>query len=90
MDTPPHRSLQASGDTEQTTFTLCVDDFCVKYISHDDATHLMDTLTAEYDLTIDWTGALYCGLALYWQYDKGYIDISMPGYVALTLFHEKK
>ena len=45
----------------------------------------MDTLTAEYDLTIDWTGALYCGLALNWQYDKGYVDISMSGYVNWAL-----
>jgi hypothetical protein len=26
-------------------------------------------------------GSLYCGITLTWHYDKGYLDISMPGYV---------
>ena len=48
--------------------------------------HLIDTVKAHYDLTIDWTGELYCGLALDWHYDKGrYVNISMPGYVTRAL-----
>ena len=87
MDTDPSHSLQAYGAIELnappkcTTFVLCADDFGVKYFSKADAQHLIDALEADYKLTIDWTGALYCGLTLDWHYDKGYVDVSMPGYV---------
>jgi hypothetical protein len=50
--------------TKRTTFVLCVDDFGIKYFSKTDAQHLIDALQADYDLTIDWTGSLYCGLTL--------------------------
>jgi hypothetical protein len=71
--------------TKRTTFVLCVDDFGVKYFSKDDAQHLIDALEADYQLTTDWTGSLYCGLTLDWHYDKGYVDVSMPGYVPRAL-----
>jgi hypothetical protein len=56
--------------TKRTTFALCVDDFGVKYFSKVDAMHLIETVKAHYDLTIDWDGKLYCGLALDWHYDE--------------------
>jgi hypothetical protein len=34
-----------------------------------------------YTLTEDWTGDLYCGIALDWDYINGTVDISMPGYI---------
>jgi hypothetical protein len=71
--------------TRRTTFVLCVDDFGVKYFSKPDAMHLIDAIKADYDLTIDWSGALYCGLTLDWHYDAGYVDVSMPGYVERAL-----
>jgi hypothetical protein len=72
--------------TKPTTFVLCVDDFRVKYFSKPDAQHLIDAITAHYELTIDWSGALYCGLTLDWHYDNGYVDISsMPDYVDRAL-----
>ena len=71
--------------TKHTTFALCVDDFGVKYFSTADATHLIDAVKAHYDLTVDWTGKLYYGIALDWHYDKGYVDIFMPGYVTRKL-----
>jgi hypothetical protein len=57
----------------------------MKYFSKTDATHPIETVKAHYDLIIDWTGKLYCGLALNWHYDEGYVDISMPGYVTRAL-----
>ena len=36
---------------------------------------------AMYKYTCNWTGSNYCVLTLDWYYDKGYIDISMHGYV---------
>jgi hypothetical protein len=71
--------------TKRTTFTLCVDDFGVKYFSHADALHLITALKTHYELTTDWTGALYCGLTLAWNYAQGYVDVSTPGYVARVL-----
>jgi hypothetical protein len=50
--------------TKRTTFVLCVDDFGVKYFSKPDALRLVDALQAEYNLTIDWDGDLYCGITL--------------------------
>jgi hypothetical protein len=66
--------------TKYTTFALCVDDFGVKYFSTADTTHLIDAVKAHNGLTINWTGKLYCGLALDWHYNEGYANISMPGY----------
>jgi hypothetical protein len=71
--------------SKPTTFTLCVDDFGIKYFSKHDAMHLVNALHEDYEITIDWTGALYCGLTLDWHYDEGYVDISMPGYVIRAL-----
>jgi hypothetical protein len=61
--------------TKRTTFALCFDDFGVKYFSKADAMHLIETVKAHYDLTIDWDRKRYCGLALDWHYDKGFVDI---------------
>ena len=33
----------------------------------------------------DWKGQLYCGINLNWNYDKGYVDISIPNYVTKKL-----
>ena len=33
----------------------------------------------------DWKGQLYCGIILNWNYDKVYVDISIPNYVANKL-----
>jgi hypothetical protein len=76
--------------TKRTTFVLCVHDFGIKYFSKPDAMHLIDdALQADYDITIDWAGDLYCGLTLDWHYDAGYVEVSKPGYVprALTKFN---
>jgi hypothetical protein len=67
--------------TKKTTFVLCVDDFGVKCFSKSDAQHLIDAIKAHYELTINWSSLLYCGLTLDWHYDQGYVDVSMPGYV---------
>ena len=67
--------------TRPTQFTLTVDDFGVKYIGRDNAIHLITALRKHYELKIDWEGKLYCGITLTWNYDKHYVDISMPKYV---------
>ena len=67
--------------TRKTKFCLCVDDFGIKYYSKEDADHLLHALQANYKVTTDWKGEHYCGLTLKWNYEDGYVDVSMPGYI---------
>ena len=67
--------------SRRTTFCLCVDDFGIKYFSKDDAEHLLNSLRSSYKISVDWEGKNYCGLTLDWNYEQGYVDISMPGYI---------
>ena len=62
------------------TFTLVVDDFGVKFVYKEDANHLISSISSMYKLTKDWTGNLYCGSTLKWDYVAPTVDISMPGY----------
>jgi len=50
-------------------FNLCVNDFGVKYIGDENLKHLFQALRTEtYDIVEDWTGDLYCGIKLDWNY----------------------
>jgi hypothetical protein len=71
--------------TRPTAFSLIVDDFGVKYVGKENAQHLIDTLSAKYKITTDWTGTLYCGITLKWDYTKRTVELSMPTYVAKAL-----
>jgi len=82
--------LQTPGLWKHTScpiwFNLCVDDFGVKYIGDDNLKHLFAALPKEtYDIVEDWSGNLYCGILLDWNYDKRYVDISMSTYVGKQL-----
>ena len=63
------------------SFTLVVDDFGIKYVCKEHADHLLNSLSQDYMLDIIWTGTLYCGISLNWDYDNKTLDISMPGYI---------
>ena len=69
------------------TFSLVVDDFSVKYVQKADADHLAHSLKNAYQLAKDWTGGLYCGITLKWNYNKEdrWLEISMPGYIEKQL-----
>ena len=71
--------------TKPISFILCVDDFAVKYTNENDLNHLLQVLKTKYTITIVLTGRLYRGISLNWNYDKNYVDISMPGYVQSAL-----
>jgi len=50
-------------------FNLCVNNFGVKYIGDENLKHLFQALRTEtYDIVEDWTGDLYCGIKLDWNY----------------------
>ena len=55
-------------NTRPISFTLVVDDFGVKYVNKEDVDHLITSIKSTYALTEDWTGSLYCGIALDWDY----------------------
>ena len=39
----------------------------------------------KYELIEEWTGNLYCGIKLNWDYDACTVDLSMPGYIKRVL-----
>ncbi len=52
-------------------FNLCVDNFGIKCIGDKHLKHLFAALWMEtYDIAKEWTGDLYCGVSLAWNYDK--------------------
>jgi hypothetical protein len=65
---------------------LVVNDFGVKYVGRENAEHLHDALTDHYKTSVDWHGALYCGIKLTWDYLACTGDLSMPGYLAAALY----
>jgi hypothetical protein len=68
-------------ESRPVSFTLVVDDFGVKYVDKANADHLIQALQKMYAISIDWTGTLYLGLTLKWDYSKRTVELSMPGYV---------
>jgi hypothetical protein len=62
-----------------------VDDFGIQYVKRDDALHLSNALGQHYETSKDWSGSLYCGITLDWNYEKRTVDLSMPGYVETAL-----
>jgi Reverse transcriptase (RNA-dependent DNA polymerase) len=72
-------------ETRPICFSLVVDDFGIKYTNLADAEHLLATLRKHYTISVDMTGARYCGLTISWDYSARTCDISMPGYIARAL-----
>jgi hypothetical protein len=58
-----------------------VDDFGVQYVGKEHAQHLIDALETDYTVSKDWTGGLYCGITLKWNYVNKHVDLSMSGYI---------
>jgi hypothetical protein len=72
-------------DTCPISFLLVADDFGVKYVGREHAEHLMECIKKNYNISSDWNGSAYCGLALDWDYKNRTVDLSMPGYIKDTL-----
>ncbi len=54
-------------------------------MNQDDIDYLIASTKKTYTLTKDWTGNLYCGICLDWEYTNRMVDISMPGYIKKIL-----
>jgi hypothetical protein len=72
-------------DTHPISFSLVVDDVGVKYVGREHAEHLMECIKKNYNISSNWNGSAYCGLTLEWDYKKGTVDLSMPGYIKAAL-----
>ena len=62
--------------TKPIFFSLVVDDFGLKYIGKENADHLIQALQKLNTISIDWTGSLFCGLTIDWEYSAHTCDIS--------------
>ena len=71
--------------TKRTAFCLCVDDIALKYYNKEDLAHFLTALKNHYDYHMDHEGMNYIGLTLDWNYQQGYVDISMPTYIPKLL-----
>ena len=66
----PHTPGRFRRETRQVWFTLVVDDFGIKFVGEENAKHLLGVLKEFYKMEEDWTGILYCGITLDWNYKK--------------------
>jgi hypothetical protein len=67
--------------TRPIQFILVVDDFGVKHVGAEHAQHIIAALEADYIVSKYWTGGLYYGITLNWDYAKKHVDLSMPSYI---------
>jgi hypothetical protein len=84
-----YKSTNISGlwchETRPIMFNLVIEDFGVKYVNKDNVSHFISSMKKFNSLTKDWTGNLYCGIWLDWDYKNHTVDISMPGYIKKKL-----
>ncbi len=67
-------------------FNLCVENFGIKYIGRKHLQHLYNALHKEtYRIVVFWTGGLYCGITLKWNFEKHHVGLAMPAYVKKQL-----
>ena len=66
-------------------FSLCVDDFSIKYVGTQHVEHLMTVIREHYKISSNSKGKRYLGLNLDWDYNKRKVYLSMLGYVAESL-----
>ena len=81
----PHTPGLWKHVTRPVAFTLVVDDFCVKYVNNNNSDHLVAALKGKYKISEDWTGSLYCGIDLRWNYTNRTLDLGTPGYIQTQL-----
>ena len=75
-------------DYRPISFTLCVDDFGIKYVGCKHAKHLAFILSEHYKCSDDWDEQRYFGMTIDWDYKGRTVHASMLDYIpkALTRF----
>ncbi len=83
------KSIKTQGlwfhETQPIMFNLVVDNFSVKNGHNNEIDHLISEIIKDYNLTKDWTGNLFWGITLDWDYVQWMVDVSMPGYIKKKL-----
>jgi hypothetical protein len=64
-------------------FTLVVGDFGVQYLIKEHAQHLIDALQTDYTISKYWTGGLYCGITLNWDYENKHVEQGCPSQISV-------
>ena len=67
-------------------FTLVVDNFGGQYSGKYNSLHLRESLEDKYKVTTDCKVKLYIRILLQWDYEKGAVQLYMPGYVCTKLY----
>ncbi len=62
-------------------FTLVVDDFAVVWNNHKSMGHFIHTLTALYQVKVNWQGTKYLGMDIDINRNQRHVTLSMPGYI---------
>jgi hypothetical protein len=73
------------------SFTLCADDFSVKYIGQEHTKHMLQVLNMHYKCWQDWDGKKYRGMDIDWDYEQRKVHVLMLEHVpeALMRFQHK-
>ena len=71
--------------TRKLVFVLCVDDFVVKYNSHQYLQYLLTTLKKYCNISLDMEGPSCWCLTFDWHYQDNYVDEYMTNYVHKAL-----
>jgi hypothetical protein len=64
-------------DYQPISFTLCVEDFGIKYVGREHAKHLASILSKHYKCSHDWDGQRYLGMTINWGYTGRAVHASM-------------
>ncbi len=75
--------------TRPTCFTLVVDNFTVKYVSDEDAEHLINAIKKYYPMRVDKEATKYISLTIEYDYKNCKAHIYMPGYLQKALIRFK-
>jgi hypothetical protein len=67
------------------SFTLCVDNFGIKYVGCEHVEHLSGILKEHYKCSQDWGGARYLRMTINWDYINKSVHVSMLDYVPEAL-----
>ncbi len=75
-------------DYRPISFTLCVDDFSIKYVGRKHAEHLTSILSEHHKCSHNWYGQRFLGMTIDWDYTGQAVHVYMLDYVpkALTSF----
>ena len=56
-----------------------------KYVGGEHVLHLKQTLEENYKVTTEWSGTMYIGITLDWDYRRRQVHLSLTGYTDKSL-----